>query len=152
VSGGSAAGGDRGDRDGGARPRRRFRLFDLRVEIVAVKPGLESVCNHHLGDYFEVSGENLSIPAGRTFSMYALAAVLPLLPAKQRATDEHDWMGTEDLVMCPDPHCEAVMRIIRTGVREFDLEDVSVSAREADRPAPGAGADGGAAPDGEAGA
>lgn len=104
-----------------------FKLYDLRVEIVKVKPGLEAICNHHLGDYFEVSGENLSIPAGKTFSMYALAAVLPLLPAKQRVTDEHDWMSTDDLVMCPDPNCEAVMKITRTGVREFRTEDVTVT-------------------------
>lgn len=104
-----------------------FKLYDLRVEIVKVKPGLEKICNHHLGDYFEVSGENLSIPAGKTFSMYALAAVLPLLPAKQRVTDEHDWMSTDDLVMCPDPNCEAVMKITRTGVREFRNEDVTVT-------------------------
>ena len=108
-------------------PDRRFRLFDLRVEIVAVRPGLESICNHHLGDYFEVSGENLSIPAGRTFSMYALAAVLPLLPAKQRVTDEHDWMTSDDLVMCPDPSCQAVMRIVRTGVREFRRDEVTAT-------------------------
>ena len=104
-----------------------FKLFDLKVEIVKVKAGLEAVCNHHIGDYFEVSGENLSIPAGKTFSMYALAAVLPLLPAKQRMTHEHDWMTSDDLVMCPDPNCEAVMRITRTGVREFKTEDVTVT-------------------------
>ncbi len=104
-----------------------FKLYDLKVEIVKVKAGLETICNHHLGDYFEVSGENLSIPAGKTFSMYALAAVLPLLPAKQRVTDEHDWMTTDDLVMCPDPNCEAVMKITRTGVREFKTEDVTVT-------------------------
>jgi uncharacterized repeat protein (TIGR04076 family) len=106
-----------------------FTLYDLRVEIVAVKPGLEAICNHHLGDYFEVSGENVSIPAGRTFSLYALAAVLPLLPAKQRVTDPADWMSSDDLVMCPDPQCEAVMRIVRTGVREFRTEDVTATRR-----------------------
>lgn len=106
---------------------RTFQLYDLKVEIVKVKAGLEAVCNHHLGDYFEVSGENLSIPAGKTFSMYALAAVLPLLPAKQRMTHEHDWMTFDALVMCPDPNCEAVMRITRTGVREFKTEEVTVS-------------------------
>jgi uncharacterized repeat protein (TIGR04076 family) len=111
---------------GGART---FRLYDLRVEIVAVEPGLEAICNHHLGDHFTVSGENLSIPAGRTFSMYALAAVLPLLPAKQRVTDEHDWMSHDDLVMCPDPQCKAVMRIVRTGVREFRLDEVTATQR-----------------------
>jgi uncharacterized repeat protein (TIGR04076 family) len=106
-----------------------FTLYDLRVEIVAVKPGLEAICNHRLGDYFEVSGENVSIPAGRTFSLYALAAVLPLLPAKQRVTDPADWMSSDDLVMCPDPQCEAVMRIVRTGVREFRTEDVTATRR-----------------------
>ncbi|MEM6428710.1 MAG: TIGR04076 family protein [Deinococcota bacterium] len=103
-----------------------FKLYDLRVEIVKVKAGLEDICNHHLGDYFEVSGENISIPAGKTFSMYALAAVLPLLPAKQRVIDGHDWMSSDDLVMCPDPNCEAVMKITRTGIREFRTEDVTV--------------------------
>lgn len=103
-----------------------FKLYDLKVEIVAVKAGLEAICNHHIGDYFEVSGENLSIPAGKTFSMYALAAVLPLLPAKQRVTDENDWMSSDDLVMCPDPNCEAIMKITRTGVREFKTDEVTV--------------------------
>lgn len=107
-----------------------FKLYDLKVEIIKVKAGLEAMCNHHIGDYFEVSGENLSIPAGKTFSMYALAAVLPLLPAKQRVTDEHDWMTTDDLVMCPDPNCEAVMKITRTGVREFRTEDVTLVKHE----------------------
>jgi uncharacterized repeat protein (TIGR04076 family) len=103
-----------------------FKLYNLKVEIVRVKEGLEDICNHHIGDYFEVSGENLSIPAGKTFSMYALAAVLPLLPAKQRLTDEHDWMTTDDLVMCPDPNCQAIMKITRTGIREFRTEDVTI--------------------------
>jgi uncharacterized repeat protein (TIGR04076 family) len=109
---------------------RSFRLYDLRVEIVEVAAGMEAICNHRLGDSFEVSGENLSIPAGRTFSMYALAAVLPLLPAKQRVTDEHDWMSHDDHVMCPDPQCRAVMRIVRTGVREFRLADVTATQRD----------------------
>lgn len=108
---------------------RTFRLYDLRVEIVAVAPGLEDACNHHLGDHFTVSGENLAIPAGRTFSMYALAAVLPLLPAKQRVTAADDWMSSDDEVMCPDPACRAVMRIVRTGVREFRAADVTPSRR-----------------------
>jgi uncharacterized repeat protein (TIGR04076 family) len=110
-----------------AADERRFTLYDLRVEIVSVKEGLESICNHRVGQYFEVSGENISIPAGETFSMYALAAVLPLLPAKQRVTDEHDWMTSDDLVLCPDPQCAATMRIVRTGVREFRRADVTAT-------------------------
>ncbi len=127
----------RPDERSAAVAKRTFRLYDLRVEIVSVKPGLESVCNHHVGDYFEVSGENLSIPAGKTFSMYALAAVLPLLPAKQRFSDEHDWINVEEHVLCPDPHCEAMMRITRTRVREFALEDVSASPKARREEGPG---------------
>ena len=121
------------DDEGAPRPAtaRTFRLYDLRVEIVSVKPGLEAVCNHRLGDCFFVSGENLSIPAGKTFSMYALAAVLPLLPAKQRMSDEHDWINHDEYVACPDPACEALMRITRTGIREFRLEDVSAQGADA---------------------
>ncbi|UCH26952.1 MAG: TIGR04076 family protein [Trueperaceae bacterium] len=104
-----------------------FTLWDLRVEIVAVKEGLESICNHHLGDYFEVSGENMRIPDGKTFSIYALAAVLPLLPAKQRALDQNDWMASDDLVMCPDPSCHAVMKITRTALREFRRSEVTAT-------------------------
>jgi uncharacterized repeat protein (TIGR04076 family) len=103
-----------------------FKLYDLKVEIVKVKKGLEAICNHHLGDYFEVSGENISIPAGKTFSMYALAAVLPLLPVKQRMTHENDWISSDDLVMCPDPNCEAVMKISRTAIREFKTQEVTL--------------------------
>lgn len=108
---------------------RTFRLYDLRVEIVAVKSGLEGVCNHQIGDAFELRGERLSIPDGKTFSIYALGAVLPLLPAKQRISDEHDWINLDDEVMCPDPACEARMRITRTGISTFRLEDVSALAR-----------------------
>ena len=109
-----------------ARRGRTFKLYDLRVEIVRVKEGLEDVCNHRIGDFFDVVGENVRIPDDRTFSMYAMAAVLPLLPAKQRVTDPNDWMTTDELVMCPDPNCEAVMKITRIGVREFDRADVTV--------------------------
>lgn len=105
---------------------RKFKLYDLRVEIVSVKEGLEDVCNHRIGDFFEVVGENVRIPGDQTFSLYAMAAVLPLLPAKQRFTDQNDWMTTDELVMCPDPNCEAVMKITRVGVREFDRADVTV--------------------------
>ena len=54
-----------------------FALYDLRVEVVECRG--EMVCNHQIGDYFELSGENLSFPAGQTFPLYPLAALLPLL-------------------------------------------------------------------------
>ena len=59
-----------------------FTLYDLKVEVEAGDRPM--VCSHHVGDYFLVEGENLVFPEKTSFSMYALAAILPLLPAKQR--------------------------------------------------------------------
>lgn len=94
-----------------------FELWDLRVEIVGDQERM--VCDHRIGDYFELSGENLSLPANQSFSVYALAALLPLLPAKQRMTDANDWMTTDTEVDCPDPNCGARFRITRTGKSTF---------------------------------
>ena len=94
-----------------------FTLWDLRVEVIAGERPM--VCNHKAGDHFTLSGENLAFPPGQTFPLYPLAAILPLLPAKQRATDPHDWMTTDAEIACPDPHCGARFRITRTGRTTF---------------------------------
>lgn len=105
-------------------PDDAFTLFDLRVEVIAT--GRPMVCNHAAGNWFELSGENLRFPDGQTFPLYALAALLPILPAKQRTTHPADWMTTDTDVACPDPHCGALFRISRVGVRTFRHGDVSV--------------------------
>ena len=101
-----------------------FELWDLRVEVTGDPERM--VCNHAPGDYFELSGENLTLPAGQSFSVYALAALLPLLPAKQRMTDANDWMTTDTEVACPDPHCGARFRIVRTGKSTFRHSETTV--------------------------
>ena len=95
-----------------------FELYDLKVEVVA-PPGATVYCGAKPGDYFELKGEMLHLPAGQGFSIYSLAALLPLLPAKQRPTDPNDWMTTDAEVACPDPHCPTRFRITRTGKRRF---------------------------------
>ena len=100
-----------------------FELYDLKVEVVQGDGPM--VCNHAVGDYFELSGENLRFPADQTFPLYPLAALLPLLPAKQRDTAPADWMTTDMEVACPDPHCGARFRITRTGRTEFRHGDVT---------------------------
>ncbi len=104
--------------------RDEFTLYDLRVEVAECRGRM--VCNHEIGDYFELSGEELSLPPGKTFSIYALAALLPLLPAKQRVTEEADWMTTDTDIACPDPNCGARFRITRTAQRVFKHGDVTV--------------------------
>ena len=102
-----------------------FVLYDLRIEVIGCEPGKEMVCNHPVGAYFEVSGENLSLPPGQTFPIYPLAALLPLIPAKQRPTHENDWISTDMDVACPDPHCGGIFRIKRIGKRVFHHSDVT---------------------------
>ncbi len=75
--------------------------------------------------YFELSGEDLTLPPGQSFPIYPLAALLPLLPAKQRDTEPNDWMTTDTEVACPDPNCGARFRITRTGRRTFRHGDVT---------------------------
>ena len=101
-----------------------FVLYDLKVEVVATDRPM--VCNHKAGDYFELKGENLSLPPGQTFAIYPLAALLPLLPAKQRVTHQNDWMTTDAEVACPDPHCGGRFRITRTNMSTFRHADVTI--------------------------
>jgi uncharacterized repeat protein (TIGR04076 family) len=95
-----------------------FELYDLRVEVVS-PPGARILCGARPGDHFELRGEMLHLPPGQGFSIYSLAALLPLLPAKQRPTDPRDWMTTDAEVACPDPNCPTRFRILRTGTRRF---------------------------------
>ena len=111
-----------------------FTLYDLRVEVVAGSRPM--ICNHQVGDYFELSGENLSFPAGQTFPLYPLAALLPLLPAKQRPTHSNDWMTTDMDVACPDPNCGGLFRITRTGKSTFRHSEVTATRLPDDPPSP----------------
>ncbi len=106
-------------------PTDTFTLYDLRVEVIAGDRPM--VCNHQVGDSFELSGENLSFPPGQTFPLYPLAALLPLLPAKQRDTHANDWMTTDTDIACPDPYCGARFRITRIGRRTFRHSEVTAT-------------------------
>jgi uncharacterized repeat protein (TIGR04076 family) len=101
-----------------------FELYDVRVDVIAGERPM--VCSHRIGHAFDVRGENLVFPGQSTFSMYALAAILPLLPAKQRDTHRNDWMTTDGDIACPDPNCGARFRITRTARRSFRHSEVTV--------------------------
>lgn len=100
-----------------------FELYDLRIETI--EPIGPMVCVHTVGDYFEAQGENLIFAKGGRMSMYALAALLPLLPAKQRDTNPNDWMTTDTDIACPDPNCGGRFRVTRVRTRTFRHSDVS---------------------------
>ncbi|RMF40205.1 MAG: TIGR04076 family protein [Alphaproteobacteria bacterium] len=102
-----------------------FALWDLRVEVVAGAAPM--VCDHPEGSWFEVQGEMLVFPPEHPgFPLYPLAAILPLLPAKQRDTDPHDWMTTDAEIACPDPHCGGRFRITRIRRRRFRHSEVTL--------------------------
>ncbi len=101
-----------------------MELFDLRVTVESIEG--RSVCGLRVGDYFEVTDSSrLRIPEGRHFCMYALAAVLPILPAKQRQLPDADWLEHDSQVCCPDPEERVVMRITRGPARLMDAADLT---------------------------
>ena len=100
-----------------------FWLYDLKVEVSL--ENRTSICRHIEGEYFTVEGENLVFNSDQKVSMYALAAILPVLPAKQRVTNDHDWISTDAEIACPDPHCGGRFRISRKSKRWFSHEETT---------------------------
>lgn len=103
-----------------------FTLYDLKVEVIGSDKPM--VCSHKEGDYFLVKGENLVFPQTSSFSMYSLAALLPLLPAKQRELHENDWMLSDSVIACPDPNCGARFKITRIGTRTLRHSECTVES------------------------
>ena len=101
----------------------RFTLYDLRVTVTEIRG--RSVCGLSVGDWFEVrNSSRLVIPKDRHFCIYALAAVLPLLAAKQRELSGNDWLASDNFVACPDPDEQLIMkieRLSRVDLRKSDL-------------------------------
>ena len=90
-----------------------MELFDLRVVVDRIEG--RSVCGMQVGDYFELTNSaEVRIPEGKHFCIYAMQAVAPLLPAKQRQLPEGDWLEKDSFVCCPDPEERLIMRIERT--------------------------------------
>jgi uncharacterized repeat protein (TIGR04076 family) len=102
----------------------KFTIFDLRVTVHEIKG--RSVCGMQVGDYFDlIESSKLKIPEGNHFCIFALSAVLPLLPAKQRQMDSADWLENDIFVACPDPDEQMIMKIERIRERTIDSEDLT---------------------------
>jgi uncharacterized repeat protein (TIGR04076 family) len=93
-------------------------LHDIKVTVDRIEG--RSVCGLSVGDSFEVvDSSRVQIPAGTHFCMYAMAAVLPLIPALQRPLAAGDWMTPGIEVACPDAAERLIMRIERTGTTQL---------------------------------
>ncbi len=86
-------------------------LHDLRVVVEEVRGRCTS--GMRPGDTLTLQSGRLYIPAGRSFCLYALQAVLPLLPAKQRPLPDGDWLKGASRVICPDPAGNVILRLER---------------------------------------
>lgn len=101
-----------------------MELHDLRISVDEIRG--RSVCGLEVGDYIDVVRSNeMRLPEGKHFCMYAFAAVMPMIAAKQRDLPESDWMTKDSLVACPDPEEALIMRITRTGKRCLRSEDLT---------------------------
>ena len=101
-----------------------FHLYDLRVTVHEIKG--RAVCGMKVGDWFEVRrSSQLVLPEGRHFCLFALAAILPLLPAKQRELSKADWLDSDNLVACPDPEEGLIMRIERLEQLAYEKRDLT---------------------------
>lgn len=106
-----------------------FELYDLKVVVAndGIKP---MVCNHKVGDWFALSGENFYLPNDQSFPIYCLAALIPILTAKQRLTNPNDWISTDDKVACPDVNCGGLFIISRTRKRTFYHNQVTATKQK----------------------
>lgn len=101
----------------------QFELYDLKVVVEAING--HCTCEMRTGDCFVMKGGKISFPEQPDFCLYALQAVVPLLPAKQRQNHPADWMESDNRVTCPDPACQLIMRIDRQARRTLTHDDVS---------------------------
>lgn len=108
----------------GEKGEGRFALYDLAVVVESIDG--HCTCHMKVGDaFFLRNSSSLSLPDGGHFCVYALQAVLPLLPAKQRLNHPADWVETDSRAVCPDPACRLVMRVDRIAQRLLHHDDVS---------------------------
>jgi uncharacterized repeat protein (TIGR04076 family) len=99
-----------------------MELYDIRVVVDRIEG--RSVCGMRVGDSCEITNSSqLTIPGH--FCFYALQAVLPLIPAKQRQLPAGDWLERDQLVACPDPEERLIMRIERGALRAMRSDDLT---------------------------
>ncbi len=105
-----------------------FQLYKLKVTLRHTNDGRKAYSRQPEGTYFIASGENLTFPSGdHSFPLYALASIIPLLPAKQRVSDPVDWMTTDCIIADPDPHSGIIYEIERLELETFNRSDVTAT-------------------------
>ena len=91
-----------------------MRVYSVKSLLIRIKE-IRGKCEiHKVGDCFCVEDGTISFPEpNKHLCMYALASLLPLLPAKERKIDEpDDWLPEVREIQCPDPKGVVIWEII----------------------------------------
>ena len=110
-----------------------YQLFDL--DITTTGDPITFNCSHKVGDGLLVEGENIMFkPGTKQFSHYALASLTPYIAAKQRATQESDFMYFETEIACPDPKCGALFNFTRKTRKSYVYKPIDRQSLKLDYP------------------
>lgn len=95
------------------------------IDVVVDRIEGRSVCGMRVGDRFRVTESSRLTTTSGHFCLYAIQAVLPMIPAKQRPLPAGDWLEKDSEVACPDPEERLIMRIERGELRGMRSEDLT---------------------------
>ena len=80
---------------------------------VTVERAWSPSCGLAVGDCFEVEGSALTLPQGKPFCAYAMAATFGVLMEAMNDLPAGHWLARKPLICCPDAADGVVMRIER---------------------------------------
>jgi uncharacterized repeat protein (TIGR04076 family) len=89
-------------------------MNSLKITVTKVLGECTSTPPMKAGDLFTVENGDIRIPGGGSVCAWALQNILPLVPAKERASGRRrkdDWMWRVHHVQCPDPKGRVIFRI-----------------------------------------
>lgn len=70
-------------------------------------------CVLRVGDFFDVDGSELRLPAGRPFCPEAIVSVVPVLGMRQADLPEDDWLARKPWLCCPVAGPAVTLRVER---------------------------------------
>ena len=80
-----------------------------------------------VGDHFDIRGSKLTLPPGKSFNVYAMNAVFPVVALRAGELPDDDWLVRKPWICSPDPRENIVMRLDRIPVSEIEY-DYAVAA------------------------
>lgn len=87
---------------------------------VTVERAFAPRCGLEVGDCFEVEGTTVTLPQGKPFCVYAMAATFGVLDARMTDLPPDHWLERKPYICCPDATDGVVMRLERIDEAESD--------------------------------